>query len=123
MVFRIEKETVDADVHIQFLKQIIRHHPDRKIVVVEDRAPPHTSEKVNEFVSVDKKRFALYYLPPYSPNLNPDEEVWNHLKNKKLKAHQIQTKKEFKPFVLGKMKSIQMDRPLIRSFFYKLDVT
>lgn len=120
MLFRIEKETVDAEVHIQFLKQIIGHRPRRKVIVVEDQAPPHISREVKKFASDNSKKFALYYLPPYSPHLNPDEEVWNHLKNKKLKAHQVLTKKEFKPLVHAKMKSIQMSPPLIRSFFYRL---
>lgn len=123
MLFRIEKEKINAQVHIQFLKQIIKHHQNRKIIVIEDRAPPHIAAKVNKFAAENKKKFALYYLPSYSPELNPDEEVWNNLKNKKLKAHQAQTKKEFKPLLLSKMKSIQRSKPLIRSFFYKLNIT
>lgn len=123
MLFRMEKTMVKAPVHIEFLRHILRHHHDRKVIVVEDRAPPHVAKQVKEFVGENKKRFAIYYLPPYSPHLNPDEEVWNHLKNKKLKAHQVRTKKEFKPFVHGKMRSIQGNRSLVRSFFYELDVT
>ena len=123
MLFRIEKEKITAVVHIQFLKQIIKHHPNRKIIVIEDRAPPHTAKKVGDFAAENNRRFALYYLPSYSPELNPDEEVWNHLKNEKLKAHQAQTKKEFMPLVLSKMRSIQRSESLIRSFFYKLDIT
>lgn len=123
MLFRIEKERINAAVHIQFLRHILRHHPRRKVIVVEDQAPAHAAGKIEEFVKENRKRFALYYLPTYSPHLNPDEDVWNHLKNRKLKAHQVRTKKEFKPFVLGKMRSIQRDGSLIRSFFYRLNVT
>jgi transposase len=123
MLFRVEKGRVDAKAHIEFLKQILRHHPNRKIVVVEDRAPPHIANDVKWFVNDNRKYFALYYLPRYSPHLNPDEEVWNYLKNNKLKAHQVQTKKEFRSFVLGNMRSIQRNESLIRSFFYGLYVT
>jgi len=117
MLFRIEKETVDSEVHIQFLRQILTHHPRRKVIVVEDQAPPHTAKQTRQFVDENKERFALYYLPPYSPHLNPDEEVWNNLKNQKLRAHQALTKKEFKPLILAKMKSIQMKPNIVRSFF------
>ncbi len=123
MLFRIEKEKVNAAAHIQFLKQVIGHHPGRKVIVVEDQAPAHAAGRVKKFVEENKKRFALYHLPPYSPYLNPDEEVWNHLKNHKLKAHQVQTKKEFKSVLLSNLWSIQRSRPLIRSFFYRLNVT
>ncbi len=122
MLFRMEKKRIKAPVHIEFLKHILRHHHNRKVIVVEDQAPPHVAKLVKEFVEENKKRFVIYYLPPYSPHLNPDEDVWNHLKNKKLKAHQVRTKKEFKPFVHGKMRSIQRNRSLVQSFFYRLDV-
>lgn len=123
MVFRIETETIKAPIHIQFLNQILNQHPRRKVIVVEDRASPHIAKEVKNFVAENKHRFALYHIPSYSPQLNPDEQVWNYLKNKKLKAHQVMTKKEFKPFVIGKMRSIQKDQPLIKSFFYRLSLT
>ena len=118
MVFRIEKKTVNAHTFIDFLKQIMRQHPYRKIIVIVDRAPVHRARCVQHFVEQNKKRFALYYLPPYAPELNPDEEVWNHLKNNKLKAHQAKTKKDFKPLIFAKMKSLQMSPALIKSFFF-----
>ena len=71
----------------------MRQHPYRKIIVIVDRAPVHRAGCIQQFVEQNKKRFALYYLSPYAPELNPDEEVWNHLKNNKLKAHQARTKK------------------------------
>lgn len=123
LLFRIEKENVRAAVHIQFLRQVLRHHPNRKVIVVEDQAPPHVAKKVREFAEENEQRFALYFLPAYSPHLNPDEEVWNHLKNKKLKAHQVRTREEFKPFVSGKMRSMQRNESLLQSFFYRLDIT
>lgn len=118
MVFRIEKKTVNAHTFIDFLKQILRQHGSRKVIVVVDRAPVHRAGCVQQFIEQNEKRFALYYLPPYAPELNPDEEVWNHLKNNKLKAHQARTKKDFKPLIFAKMKSLQMSPVLIKSFFF-----
>ncbi|MBE7445670.1 MAG: transposase [Planctomycetia bacterium] len=34
----------------------------------------------------------VFYLPPYSPDFNPDEQVWNYLKHEELKSHQARTK-------------------------------
>ena len=117
MVFRIEKDTIHAKEHIDFLKQIIRQHPNRKIIVIEDNARPHIACEVKDFVKDNKNKIAVYYLPTYSPDLNPDEKVWKYLKNVKLKAHQARNKKEFKPLVLSKMQSIQKKPHLIKSFF------
>lgn len=118
MVFRIEKKRINAELHIEFLKQIMKHHPNRKIIVIEDSAPVHTAKKVDKFVEENKKRFDLYHIPSYSPELNPDEHVWAYLKNHKLKAHQAQTKDELKPLVLSKMRGIQKKPSIIKSFFY-----
>ena len=117
MVFRIENDTIHAEEHIEFLKQIMKHHKKRKIIVVEDNARPHIAGKVKDFVHENKNKIAVYYLPTYSPDLNPDEKVWKYLKNVKLKAHQARNKKEFKPLVKAKMQSIQMTPSTIKSFF------
>ncbi len=117
MVFRIENDTIHAKEHIDFLKQIMRQHPNRKIIVVEDNARPHIAGAVKDFVRENKNKIAVYYLPTYSPDLNPDEKVWKYLKNVKLKAHQARNKKEFKPLLLAKMQSIQKKPNTIKSFF------
>jgi len=117
MVFRIEKETVNAKVFISFIKQVMEHHPKRKIIMIIDKAPPHIAKSVDDFAEQNKNRLAVYRLPSYSPKLNPDEQVWKHLKHNKLKAHQIKSKKEFKPFLVSKMKSIQMSHHTVKSFF------
>ena len=117
MIFRIEKKRVNAEVHIEFLEQMRKQHPKRKIIVIEDRAPAHRSKKVKEFVEKYKNRFAVYLLPPYSPELNPDEHVWEYLKAYKLKAHQAQDTKELKKLVKRKMQGIQRKKKVINSFF------
>lgn len=118
MVFRLEKETVNSSKHIEFLKQVQKNHPRRKIIIIEDKAKPHIAKKVSQFVETQKKRLAIYFLPSYSPELNPDEHVWAYLKGFKLKAHQAKSLKDFKPLVLSKMRSIQRKEALVSSFFY-----
>ncbi len=117
MVFRIEKEKVTAKVHIEFLEKILKHHPNRKIIVIEDNARPHIAREVKDFVEQHKKRFAIYHIPSYAPELNPDEHVWQYLKGYQLKSHQAQNTNELKHLVKRKMQSIQKRKKLIHSFF------
>lgn len=123
MVFRIEKEKITGTVHTEFLEQMIKNHPRRKIIVVEDNAPAHIAAITKKFVEKNKKKFALYFLPSYAPKLNPDEKTWRQLKQHKLRAHQAQTKEELRRLVFAKMKSIQKSPAVIKSFFYEAGVT
>ena len=102
----------------RILKQVQKNHPNRKIIIIEDGAKPHTAKEVSKFIESQKKKLALYFLPSYSPDLNPDEHVWAYLKGFKLKAHQAKNMGEFKPLVLSKMRSIQRKEAVISSFFY-----
>jgi transposase len=117
MVFRIEKDKVNSKTFVDFIRQIMRNHKWRKIIIVTDNYKPHKYGEIVEFLEQNKNRIAVYYLPTYSPDLNPDEEVWKYLKNVKLLAHQARNKKEFTPLVRSKMRSIQRKPNLIKSFF------
>jgi len=123
MVFRIEKKKVDAQAHIDFLSKIILQHPNRKIVIIEDNAPAHKAKLVREFEMSNKKRITIFHIPPYSPDLNPDEHVWAYLKAHELVAHQAKDTNELKKFVKRKMQKIQMSPNLIHSFFMQNKVT
>jgi transposase len=58
-----------------FLKQVSRAHPNKFIVIVLDGASTHKSKSL-----VVPSNVALIILPPYSPELNPTERIWNQLK-------------------------------------------
>lgn len=123
MVFRIEKGKVTAETYLDFLQKIIKQHPHRKIIVIADNARPHTAKLIKEFVISNNKKIAIYQLPPYSPDLNPDEHVWSYLKAYELKDHQVQKTDELKSLTIKKMHKIQRNSTLIKSFFNLKKVT
>ena len=117
LIFRIEKGKIKANEHIEFLRKILKQHPNRKIIVVEDSAPVHKAKKVDKFVEQNNKRLAVYRLPSYAPELNPTEHVWAYLKANELKTHQAQNTEELKHLTKRKMQSIQRRKDLLLSFF------
>jgi len=118
LIFRLyEKRIASAEV-IEFLTQMLHHHPRRHLVVVMDRATPHTSLATRNFIST-QKRLHLFYLPSYSPNWNPDEKVWNHLKCHELKSHQAKTKEELKALTQMKLESMANNRHLLRGIYFR----
>lgn len=118
LLFRIEKGVVVKETFIDFLDKLRSHHKGRKVIVVTDKAPPHRAGLVKEYAEKHKKTFALYFLPSYSPELNPDENVWAYLKNKRLRAHTSTSVPELKSLTLSSMRSMQRRRSLARSFLY-----
>src|SRR6195256_1347325 len=80
-----EKGGVNAEVFIEFLKRLIVGSK-RKIFLIVDRGPAHVAKKTKAFVATLNGAIRLFYLPPYSPDRNPDELVWKHLKRTLLGA-------------------------------------
>jgi len=71
------------------------------------------------FVASISDKLELFYLPPYSPDLNPDELVWNHLKNHTVGRSTVTDKASFKKQVTKSMKSLQKNTEKIKSFYQK----
>ena len=112
-----EKRIASAEI-IHFLAQMLEHHKRRHLVVVMDQASPHTSKKTRDFIEA-QKRLHVYYLPPYSPDWNPDEQVWNHLKHQELKGHQAKTKEEMRDLAEKKLAKMANDPRQLRGIFFR----
>ena len=116
LYFKFPKTRVNADVFIEFMDSLAREYPQRKIYVIADQASSHTAKKVTTFVQ-KHRRLRLFFLPPYSPDFNPDEETWNHLKHTALKAHQKSDKAGLRRAALRSLRQMKNRPNLIRSFF------
>lgn len=106
----------NSDDIILFLAEMLEHHRRRHLVVIMDRAPCHTSKKVKAFIE-SKKRLHVFYLPPRSPEFNPDEQVWDYLKNKQLKEHKATTTKDLTRLAKKKLSKMAKDQKLINGIF------
>jgi transposase len=72
---------------------------------------------VTRFVAACCGTLRLFFLPPYSPELNPDERVWNDLKNNSIGRKVITSPGALKRDVIGHLRSIQPSRDRVRSYF------
>jgi transposase len=114
------KETggVNADVFIEFLKRLLTG-AKRRIFLIVDRGPAHRAKKTKAFVETLGGKLQLFYLPPYSPDRNPDELVWKHLKADTVGRMVVTGKADFKCKVVSSMRSLQRNPRKICSFFQK----
>jgi transposase len=113
-----EKGGVNADVFIEFLKRLMVGAAT-KIFLIVDRGPAHIAKKTKAFVANLGGALQLFYLPPYSPDRNPDELVWKHLKADTVGRTSITGFADFKDKVRSSMLSLQRKPQKIRSFFQK----
>jgi len=118
LIFRLHEKRIASDEVIDFLSQMLKHHRRRHLVVVMDQAPPHTSNKTNTFIA-GQTRLHVFHLPKYSPDWNPDEKVWNHLKHQELKAHQAKTKDELKDLTEARLRTMSQDPVLLQGIFFR----
>lgn len=118
LLFRLLEKRIASKEVIEFLGQMLKHHPRRHLVVVMDQAPPHTSKKTKAWIA-SQSRLHVFHLPKYSPDWNPDEKVWNHLKHQELASHQAKTKAELKQLTRRKLQSMAKRPQLLRGLFFR----
>lgn len=71
----------DSDTFIYYLNWLIKENrTKKKLVLIVDNSSTHKSLKVKEFLENHKDHIELIFLPPYSPDLNPIERLWKHIR-------------------------------------------
>jgi transposase len=113
-----EKGGVNAEVFIEFLKRLMMGSK-RKIFLIVDRGPAHIAKLTKAFVATLNGALRLFYIPPYSPDRNPDELVWKHLKADTVGRASITSLIDFRSKARSSMISLQRNPEKIRSFFHK----
>jgi len=119
MRFMIKKKGgVNADVFIAFLRRLMIGSKNRIFLIV-DRGPAHIAKKTKAFIASLGGQLRLFYLPPYSPDTNPDELVWKHLKADTVGRTSITSLDDFNEKVRSSMLALQRSPAKIRAFFQK----
>ena len=121
--FMLYEGNFNSERFVEFLKRLM-HKQKNTITLIVDGHSTHKTKTVKEFIKTTNGKLKLYYLPPYSPELNPDELVWNNAKQKvaKRKHRQDDNKSTLKEKVETTLKSIQKNTALVISFYGDKDV-
>jgi len=80
LYFMIFKRRFRAEVFMEFLRRLVRQVP-RYIFLIIDQHPVHVGAKVKKWFKKNEKRIQVFYLPSYSPDLNPDEKLNQDVKS------------------------------------------
>jgi transposase len=111
-----EGEKFTSDVFIRFVKKLRKGFPYRPVILVVDGASPHKSKKTMSFVE-DNPWLRLELLPAYSPEWNPSEKVWGHLKGRVRNGSQATDRDALLKETKDGLRRMKKKKELIKGFF------
>jgi transposase len=107
---------LNAEAFVAFLQNFMKGRPGKVFLVV-DGHPAHKANIVKQYVQSLKGRLELHFLPPYAPDLNPDEFVWSHMKSNGVSKKPLKKNESLRERVEHDITHLQQNRKLVRSFF------
>lgn len=113
--FMVHEGTATAETFCTFLKRLA-HGIEGNIFLIVDGHRIHRAKKVQALLKQLDGKITLFFLPPYSPQLNPDEWVWNQVKQRIAKQPARSTA-QLKAKALAALRSLQRLPETIRGFF------
>ena len=114
LYFAVHKTNITAEEVEAFLRQVQRSL-GRKLIVVMDRWSVHRKAAKALF---GDRRFWIEWLPPYAPELNPVEYVWNHTKYGDLANFIPENRLDLEWELDWSMDQVRRRPELLRSFFH-----
>jgi transposase len=88
-----------------------------KVFLVVDGHPAHKAHRVKAYLKSLQGRLELHFLPPYAPDLNPDEFVWSYLKTHGVSKKPLKQNESLRKRIEQDLAAIAKDPKLVRSFF------
>ena len=113
---QVYTHTLTQAAFVGFLKAFMAKRRERVFLVL-DSHPAHIAKSVKEYVRSTQGKLELHFLPPYAPDLNPDEFVWNYLKGNGTAKKPLRKDESLKERVETDLANLKKDRKLLRSFF------
>ena len=114
--FMLYEQNLDADLFITFLDRLI-HSNNQKVFLILDNLRVHHAKVVKAWVEEHKEQIELFYLPAYSPDLNPDEYLNNDFKRNVNKEHIPRNKKELRANTEAFMTMLEGNPQRIANYF------
>ena len=114
--FTITKESVNMDILIDFMKRLVKD-TGRKVLLILDNLRVHHSKRVQAWLLEHKHEIELFFLPPYSPEYNPDEYLNSDLKREMSKRPIPKSHDELRENARSVLKKTQLNPVKVKSYF------
>jgi len=107
---------LDAAAFVVFLENFMQGRKGKVFLVV-DGHPAHKANLVKAYVQNLQGRLELHFLPPYAPDLNPDEFVWSHMKSNGVSKKPLKQNESLQKRIEQDLNALKRNKDLVRSFF------
>jgi transposase len=119
--FHFYREKMTQQLYIDFLEKLVKS-ADRMVYAIADNLKVHHGKLVKAWAQKNSDKIRLFYLPSYSPHLNPDECLNNNLKTEMSKKGYSINADEVQEKAMSVMRSIGKTKNRVKNFFDKDEV-
>jgi len=116
--FMVFEEKFRVPVFLRFLKRLLRQ-VKRRIFLIVDRHPVHKAAAVARWLEQNSTRIRMFFLPSYSPELNPDELLNQDVKSNALGRRRPFDKWEMMDDLRGYLRGTQREPAIVKAYFYE----
>ena len=107
---------MNADILIDFFKRLIKD-AKRKVYLILDNLKVHHARRVKDWLADHEEQIEVFYLPSYSPELNPDECLNADLKDRVTRRAPARSKAQLKKAAISPLRKLQKSPRRVRKYF------
>jgi len=119
--FMVFKDRFDSDVFLEFLRRLLRQI-QRKVFLIIDGHPVHHAIKVKNWIQKHSHQISFFYLPGYSPELNPDELLNHDVKSNAVGRRRARNRHELVANTRSYLWSRQRQPSIVQRYFQEKHV-
>ena len=117
LYFSVFRGTFTTKVFLAFLRRLVKQ-VDRKVFLIIDGHPVHRARAVTRWLARNATRIRVFRLPPYSPELNPDEYLNQDVKSNAAGRQRPRDPDQMMANVRGYLRSTQRQPSLVANYFH-----
>jgi transposase len=121
LAFMVFKRRFRAPVFLRFVRRLVKE-ARRKVFLIVDRHPVHRSRAVRAWLKKNAERIEMFFLPSYSPHLNPDEMLNQDVKTNAVGKRRPRSRSQMMRTVRGYLDCRRRNPELVRRYFHEPSV-
>lgn len=114
-------EKFNGEVFIDFLRRMIRYSRE-KVFFITDGHPAHKTKKLKAWLEENKNRIEVFFIPPYSPELNAQEYLNQDVKTNVIGKKRPINKAEMRTNVEQFMNGRKSNKKQVKKYFHQKHV-